>query len=50
VVVEKGWSYVVGPGGSKNIEGPFRYQWEAQECADERNAALGMNQQTAPGS
>jgi hypothetical protein len=35
VIIEKGWSYIVGPDGYR--EGPIRYQWEAQEWADEMN-------------
>ena len=31
-----GWSFIVGPDGYR--EGPIRYQWEAQEWADEMNA------------
>lgn len=33
-----GWSWIIGPHGYR--EGPIRYQWEAQEWADEMNAAL----------
>ena len=36
VVQHNGWSYVVGP---RADGGPWRYQWEAQEHADELNAS-----------
>lgn len=35
VIVENGWSYITGPRGYR--EGPIRYQWEAEEWADEMN-------------
>lgn len=36
VVERKGWSYVEGPTTPPD-SGPWRYQWEAQEYADELN-------------
>jgi len=33
-----GWSYVVGDPTPEH-SGPWRYRWEAQECADELNSA-----------
>ncbi len=39
VIVENGWSWIEGP--TKTAwSGPWRYQWEAQEYADELNAKL----------
>jgi hypothetical protein len=41
VVEQKnGWSYVAGDAGEPAPEnsGPWRYDWEAQEYADELNA------------
>ena len=35
VIVEKGWSYIVGPRDFR--DGPWRYKWEAQERADQFN-------------
>lgn len=36
VEVRKGWSYVIGPTTPKD-SGPWRYEWEAQEYANELN-------------
>jgi hypothetical protein len=42
VTVRKGWSYVVRSPLKRDppppYSGPWRYQWEAQEYADELNA------------
>jgi hypothetical protein len=35
VIIENGWSYIIGSGGYR--EGPIRYRWEAQQWADEMN-------------
>jgi hypothetical protein len=40
VIVEKGWSYIIGP--NKYRDGPWRYRWEAQENADALNARAKM--------
>lgn len=41
VIVENGWSYIVGPGGFR--DGPWRYRWEAEEYAEELNSALSSH-------
>lgn len=42
VEVRKGWSYVVGNPTPKD-SGPWRYQWEAKEYADELNGNGGKD-------
>lgn len=37
VEVKKSWSYVIG-NPMPEFSGPWRYEWEAQEYADELNA------------
>ncbi len=39
-----GWSYVVGT-PPPEYSGPWRYQWEAQEYADELNAGTAKELQ-----
>ena len=41
VIVEDGWSYVVGP--NKFYDGPWRYQWEAEEFAAKLNAQMAID-------
>jgi hypothetical protein len=41
VEVENGWSYVRG-GPPPKDSGPWRYEWEAQEYADELNAMANI--------
>lgn len=41
VEVRKGWSYVIGAPMPEH-SGPWRYQWEAQEYADELNGAMAF--------
>lgn len=36
IIMKKGWSYVVGDPTPPD-SGPWHYQWEAQEYADELN-------------
>lgn len=46
VIEKNGWSYVAGPDDPPHDSGPWRYQWEAQEYADELNEG-GMKMDVA---